>query len=202
LIDCPFIPRPIDTRRYYACRFTLLSHFSDGRPFTRPAFARHRRLRGVTSTATLHHPWFRCGPAEPSMSRRSVGSTRPYISSKRHPTSPSRTAVRCHFRVANCARVERPSQHPPWWPLLLARQRRAALRGVPLWLGLSDLRSFLLPIYRVFVPFLFHNSKSRFGPSSAPRFSRNELSRHKPRLIDTSAYAFVWEHWLRCCPSA
>jgi hypothetical protein len=55
LIDCPFIPRPIDTRRYYACRFTLLSHFSDGRPFTRPAFARHRRLRGVTLTATLRH---------------------------------------------------------------------------------------------------------------------------------------------------
>src|SRR5277367_6009116 len=44
----------------------------------------------------------------------------------------------------------------------------------------------VLLIYRVFAPFLFHNSKSLFRPFSASRFSRNELSRHKPSVIDSS----------------
>jgi hypothetical protein len=52
--------------------------------------ARHRRPKGVTSTATLRLlP--RCGPADTSMYLRSVGPTRFCISSKRHPTSPFRT---------------------------------------------------------------------------------------------------------------
>jgi 3-oxoacyl-[acyl-carrier protein] reductase len=39
----------------------------------------------------------RCGPAGPSIVRRAVGPTRFCNSSKRHPTSPSRTCVRCHI---------------------------------------------------------------------------------------------------------
>jgi hypothetical protein len=45
----------------------------------------------------------RCGPAEQSVSRRSIGSTRFYISSKRHPISP--------FRISNEASFD-PLLHP------------------------------------------------------------------------------------------
>jgi hypothetical protein len=38
-----------------------------------------------------------------------------------------RTSIRCYILVANCARIPPHRLHPPWRPLFLARQRRAAL---------------------------------------------------------------------------
>jgi hypothetical protein len=75
------------------------------------------------------------------------------------------------------------------WSVSAEPLRRPFLRLVR-----SELRLFLLLIYRVFALFLFHNSESEVRPSSASRSSRNGLSRggrarggpcrHKPRLIN------------------
>jgi hypothetical protein len=59
--------------------------------------ARRRRARRASPTATLQLlP--RCGPAGPSMVRRSIGSTRFCISSKTHPISPSRILGKDFFQ--------------------------------------------------------------------------------------------------------
>jgi hypothetical protein len=62
-------------------------------------------FRDVTPTATLRHP-ASLRPADTSMYRRSVGSTRSCISSKRHPISPFRILgqraceAACYIHVA------------------------------------------------------------------------------------------------------
>ena len=53
-----------------------------------PGTANQRRDSARDAPASLP----RCGPARPSIALRSVGPTRFWISSKRHPISPSRTS--------------------------------------------------------------------------------------------------------------
>jgi hypothetical protein len=160
--------------------------------------ARHRRVRRAGPTATLRRPAFAAAqPILPSIGVRRMRLTLTDCRPLLLPVASRSTAaaVDCSF---------------PGGPLLLARRRRAVRRvPFPLTAARLDFDCSLLLIYRVFVLFLFHNSESRFGTSSTAHAERredllrNELSRHKPRVIDPSALAekFVLL-FRRCCPSA
>lgn len=107
--------------------------------------------------------------------------------------SPSRTTVRCYSRVAICARIDLVSQY---W---LGRPSSDASSSEPrfeafLSFGSADsagLRLAALLIYRVFPLFpLLRLPKLVVRLFSAPRSSRNDLSRHKARLIDPPRSGF------------
>jgi hypothetical protein len=100
----------------YLARFGHFRHrcSSSAGPFTRPAFARDRRIKGVTLTATLRSPCF--AAAQPGLlSGRSSHATHP----------DGLPSVAASFQQFAPDPHDRP-QLLPWRPLFLARERRAA----------------------------------------------------------------------------
>jgi hypothetical protein len=100
-----------------------------------------------------------------------------------HDASPPRFTIRGSLRSCpdSCPVVGRMRLTlTDFRPLLLPVAMRPSLASIP------SCACSLLLIYRVVALFLFHNSKSRFGPFSASRVSRNELSRHKALSIHST----------------
>jgi hypothetical protein len=60
----------------------------------------------------LHHPWFRCGAAGPSVVRRSIGSTRHGVASKTHAISPFRISDEASF-IGDVIVAKRPLRAGP-----------------------------------------------------------------------------------------
>jgi len=88
------------------------------------------------------------------------------------------SSIRCHIRVAICARIWRRRSHAPWRPLSLARQRRASGRRTGFAASLfsvsnqscsNDNRQVLSRAPKWSAPFVFRGVKNRKFFPQRPR---------------------------------